>query len=189
MQRMNGKYAYPDGSKKPAGGYGSRLKEDARRFYGAYIGMAGRGEPIPLESNYCEIDPNKVDKYGIPTLRFHYKWSDQEVKQAKHMQDTFEELIHALGGTPVGDKPGADRDYGLEAPGKIIHEVGTVRMGNDPSKSALNKYQQAHDVKNLFVVDAAPFVSQGDKNVTWTILACSMRTSEYIIDELKKGNL
>jgi choline dehydrogenase-like flavoprotein len=105
------------------------------------------------------------------------------------MQDTFEELIHALGGTPVGDKPGADRDYGLEAPGKIIHEVGTVRMGNDPSKSALNKYQQAHDVKNLFVVDAAPFVSQGDKNVTWTILACSMRTSEYIIDELKKGNL
>jgi choline dehydrogenase-like flavoprotein len=189
LERMNGKYAYKDGSKKRAGGYGTRLKEDVRRFYGAYVGMAGRGEPIPLESNYCEIDPNKVDKYGIPTLRFHYKWSDHEIKQAKHMQDTFEEIIHAMGGVPMGEKPGADRNYGLEAPGKIIHEVGTVRMGNDPQKSALNKFQQAHDVKNLFVVDAAPFVSQGDKNVTWTILASSMRTSEYIIDEMKKNNL
>ena len=172
-----------------AGGYGSRLKEDARRFYGAYIHMAGRGEPIPLESNYCEIDPNKVDKYGIPALRFHYKWSNDEIQQAKHMQDTFENIIGAMGGVPMGDKPDASKNYGLEAPGKIIHETGTVRMGNDPKKSALNKFQQAHDVKNLFVVDAAPFVSQGDKNVTWTILACSMRTSEFIIEEMKKKNL
>lgn len=189
MQGMNGKYAYANGQTLPAGGYGSRLKEDANRFYGAYIGMAGRGEPVPLETNYCEIDPNGVDKYGIPTLRFHYKWTDYEIKQAKHMQDTFEELITAMGGIPQGRKPGADTNYGLAEPGKIIHEVGTVRMGNDPNKSALNKYQQAHDVKNLFVVDAAPFVSQGDKNVTWTILAASMRTSEYLIDEVKKKNI
>jgi choline dehydrogenase-like flavoprotein len=189
MQGMNGKHPYADGSKKPAGGYGSRLKDDARRFVGAYVGMAGRGEPIPLESNYCEIDPDKVDKYGIPVLRFHYKWSDNEVKQAKHMQDTFEQLIVEMGGIPQGKKPGADTNYGLEAPGKIIHEVGTVRMGNDPNKSALNQWQQAHDVKNLFVVDAAPFVSQGDKNVTWTILASSMRTSEYIIEQVKANKL
>ena len=82
-----------------------------------------------------------------------------------------------------------DSNYGLHAPGKIIHEIGTVRMGNDPGKSALNKYQQAHDVKNLFVVDAAPFVSQGDKNVTWTILAASMRASEYLIEQKKQQNL
>ncbi len=189
MQSMNGKYAYANGQTLPAGGYGSRLKEDANRFYGAYIGMAGRGEPVPLETNYCEIDPNGVDKYGIPTLRFHYKWTDYEIKQAKHMQDTFEELITAMGGIPQGKKPDASTNYGLAEPGKIIHEVGTVRMGNDPNKSALNKYQQAHDVKNLFVVDAAPFVSQGDKNVTWTILAASMRTSEYLIDEVKKKNI
>lgn len=189
MQGMNGKYAYANGKTLPAGGYGSRLKEDANRFYGAYIGMAGRGEPVPLESNYCEIDPNGVDKYGIPTLRFHYKWTDYEIKQAKHMQDTFEELITAMGGIPQGKKPDASTNYGLAQPGQIIHEVGTVRMGNDPNKSALNKFQQAHDVKNLFVVDAAPFVSQGDKNVTWTILAASMRTSEYLIDEVKKKNI
>ncbi|GAB4017930.1 GMC family oxidoreductase [Spirosoma migulaei] len=189
IENMNGRFPGRDGKMKTGGGYGAGLKDDYRRFYGAYIGMAGRGEPIPLESNYCEIDPNSVDKYGIPTLRFHYKWSENEIKQAKHMQDTFEEIIHSMGGVPLGNKPGAENNYGLEAPGKIIHEVGTVRMGNDPQKSALNKWQQAHDVKNLFVVDAAPFVSQGDKNVTWTILASSMRTSEYLIDEVKKKNI
>ncbi|TAG21048.1 MAG: GMC family oxidoreductase [Cytophagia bacterium] len=189
MENMNGKYPTRNGSMKDAGGYGAGLKDDYRRFYGAYIGMAGRGEPIPLESNYCEIDPDKVDKYGIPTLRFNYKWSDNEIKQAKHMQDTFEQLITEMGGVPMGSKPGADTNYGLAKPGQIIHEVGTVRMGNDPSKSALNAFQQAHDVKNLFVVDAGPFVSQGDKNVTWTILASSMRTSEYLIDQVKKKNI
>ncbi|KAB7730443.1 FAD-binding protein [Rudanella paleaurantiibacter] len=183
--------AVEPGRTRPVGGYGAGLKDDYRRYYGAYVHMAGRGEPVPREDNYCEIDPNKVDKYGIPVLRFNYKWSDYEVKQAKHMQDTFEEIIHALGGIPMGPKPGPNTNhgYGLEAPGKIIHEIGTVRMGNDPKKSALNKFQQAHECKNLFVVDAAPFVSQGDKNVTWTILASSMRTSEYLIDEVKKKNI
>ncbi len=191
IEGINGLIPGRDGQMKPGGGYGAGLKDDLRRFYGAYIGMAGRGEPIPLESNYCEIDPDKVDKYGIPTLRFHYKWSDDEVKQAKHMQDTFEEIIHSMGGIPLGPKPGPNTNhgYGLEAPGKIIHEVGTVRMGNDPKTSALNAYMQGHDVKNLFVVDAAPFVTQGDKNVTWTILAMSMRTSDYIIDQVKKKNI
>lgn len=183
--------ALEPGRTRPVGGYGASLKEDYRRYYGAHIGMAGRGEPVPREDNYCEIDPNKVDKYGIPTLRFNYKWSDYEIKQAKHMQDTFEEIIHSLGGIATGPKPGpqTEHGYGLAAPGKIIHEVGTVRAGNDPKKSALNGFQQAHECKNLFVVDAAPFVSQGDKNVTWTILASSMRTSEYLIDQVKKKNI
>jgi choline dehydrogenase-like flavoprotein len=189
IEGLNGKIPGRDGNKKPAGGYGAGLKDDFRRFYGAYVGMAGRGEPVPLESNYCEIDPNTVDKYGIPVLRFHYKWSDYEVKQAKHMQDTFEEIIHNMGGIALGNKPDAANNYGLAAPGQIIHEVGTVRMGSDPKTSALNGYQQAHDVKNLFVVDAGAFPSQGDKNVTWTILAASMRTSDYIAQQVKQSNL
>jgi choline dehydrogenase-like flavoprotein len=189
IEGLNGKLPGKDGKTKPAGGYGAGLKDDFRRFYGAYIGMAGRGEPVPLASNYCEIDPNTVDKYGIPVLRFNYKWSEHEVKQAKHMQDTFEEIIHAMGGIAMGTKPGPENNYGLEAPGRIIHEVGTVRMGEDPKTSALNKYQQAHDVKNLFVVDAGAFPSQGDKNVTWTILACSMRTSEYITEQVKANKI
>lgn len=189
IERVNGLYTDSNGGKKRAGGYGSALKEDVIRTYGAYIGMAGRGEPIPLESNYCEIDPNNVDKYGIPTLRYNYKWSENEIKQAKHMQDTFEQIIHEMGGVALGKKPDASTNYGLAQPGEIIHEVGTVRMGSDPKKSALNGWQQAHDVKNLFVVDAAPFVSQGDKNVTWTILASSWRTSDFIIDQVKAKNL
>lgn len=105
------------------------------------------------------------------------------------MQDTFEEIIQAMGGVANGNKPGEAEKYGLLNPGRIIHEVGTTRMGDDPKSSVLNKFNQAHDVKNLFVVDGGAFVSQADKNPTWTILALSMRASEYIINELKKQNI
>lgn len=188
-ERMNGKYAV-NGKKKEAGGYGASLKEDVRFFYGAGVGMAGRGEAMALESNYCEIDPNVVDKYGIPVLRFNVKYSSYEINQAKHMKETFREIMHQMGAVITwGDDATAENNYGLESPGKIIHEAGTARMGNDPKKSALNKWSQAHDCKNLFVVDGAQFVSQADKNITWTILALSMRASEYIIEELKKNNI
>lgn len=189
VERFNGKYAGNDGKMKDAGGYGASLKDDYRRFYGATVGFAGRGESVPREYNRCEIDPNVVDKYGIPVLKFTYKWTEQEINQAKHMQDTFEEIIQAMGGVPTADKPGADQQYGLAAPGRIIHEVGTVRMGNDPKSSALNKFSQAHEVKNLFVVDGGSFVSQADKNPTWTIMALSLRASDYIVDQLKKQNI
>lgn len=189
MEGMNGKYPGKDGKAKPAGGYGASLKDDYRRFYGASIGFAGRGECIAREDNYCEIDPNVVDKFGIPVLRFHYTWSEHEIKQAKHMQDTFEQIMHEMGAIPAGTKPGPETNYGLENPGRIIHEVGTTRMGDNPGKSVLNKFNQAHDVKNLFVVDGGAFVSQADKNPTWTILALSMRASEYIVDQMKKKAL
>tara|TARA_R100000479_G_C6244300_1_gene149999 strand:- start:91 stop:546 length:456 start_codon:yes stop_codon:yes gene_type:complete len=151
--------------------------------------MSGRGESVPRYDNYCEIDPNVVDKYGIPVLRFNYNWTDQEIKQAKHMQDTFEEILTNAGAILLGKKPGPESKYGLAAPGRIIHEVGTTRMGNDPKSSVLNSNCQAHDCKNLFVVDAGSFVSQADKNPTWTILALSWRTSDYIVDQLKKKNI
>ena len=189
VQGMNGKYQV-HGKTKEAGGYGKSLKEDQRFFYGAGVGMAGRGEAMAVETNYCEIDPTVVDKYGIPALRFHYKWTEHDIKQAKHMKDTFREIMQKMGAIITwGDDGTPENEYGLEAPGKIIHEAGTVRMGNDPKKFALNKWNQAHDCKNLFVVDGAAFPSQADKNITWTILALSMRTSEYIIDEMKKQNL
>ncbi|WP_416437861.1 GMC family oxidoreductase [Phnomibacter sp. MR] len=189
IEGMNGKFAVK-GVQKEAGGYGKSLKEDFRFFYGAGVGMAGRGEAIPRYDNYCEIDNSVVDKYGIPVLRFNVKWSEHEIKQAKHMKETFKEIMHNMGAVITW---GADDDesnnWGLETPGKIIHEAGTARMGADAKSSALNKWNQAHDCKNLFVVDGAAFTSQADKNITWTILALSMRASEYIIDEMKKQNL
>ncbi|MFN5423024.1 MAG: GMC oxidoreductase [bacterium] len=189
IEGLNGKFPV-NGVQKEAGGYGASLKQDQRFFYGAGVGMSGRGESIPLESNYCEIDPNVVDKYGIPVLKFNVKYTDHEVKQAKHMKETFKELMHSMGAVITwGDTDGPHNDYGLQSPGKIIHEAGTVRMGNDPKRSALNKHNQAHDCKNLFVVDGGAFVSQADKNITWTILALSMRASEYLVDQMKKQNL
>ena len=174
---------------KRSGGYGKQLKDDYRRYYGSIIGLSGRGEAIAYEDNYCEIDPNMVDEWGIPTLRFNYNWSDHEYKQVKHMQQTFRSIIDQMGGKALWDMPAEEEGYGITNPGQIIHEVGTTRMGDDPDESVLNKYCQAHDVDNLFVVDGGPFVSQPHKNPTWTILALSMRTSEYIIDQRKKGNI
>mgnify|MGYP003585414675 CR=1 FL=1 len=171
------------------GGYGAGLKNDVRRIYGSTVGMSGRGESIPQYDNYCAIDPDTVDKYGIPVLKFHYKWTEHEVKQSKHMHDTFEEILTGMGATILGTKPGPETQYGLAAPGRIIHEVGTTRMGDDPKTSVLNKYAQAYECKNVFVVDGGSFVSQADKNPTWTILALSWRTSEYIINQLKSQNI
>jgi choline dehydrogenase-like flavoprotein len=189
IENSNGKYLI-NGKQKEAGGYGASLKEDYRFMYGAGVGMAGRGESVALESNYCEIDPNVVDKYGIPVLRFNVKYTDYEVNQAKHMQETFKEIMHNLGAVITwGADNGPHNNYGLETPGKIIHEAGTVRMHADAKKGPLNGHSQAHDCKNLFCVDGGQFTSQADKNITWTILALSMRASDYIIDELKKQNI
>ena len=105
------------------------------------------------------------------------------------MIDTFEEIAHNMGGKMMGTKPGKDKDYGLLAPGQIIHEVGTTRMGNDPKTSVTNKWQRLHDAKNVYIVDAGPFSSQADKNCTWTIMALSMRASEHIVEQFKKQEI
>ena len=171
------------------GGYGNKLREDVKRFYGAVMGISGRGESVPQYDNYCEIDPDTVDEFGIPVLRFHYNWTDYERNQAKHMHKTFEEIFDAMGAITLGDAPTTESEYGLAAPGQIIHEVGTTRMGDNPATSVTNSYQQLHDAKNVFVVDAGSFVSQADKNPTWTIMALSWRTSDFIVEQLKKQNL
>ena len=173
----------------PGGGYGKSLKQDYRRYYGASVGFSGRGEMIPNDDTYCEIDPTVVDQYGIPVLRFHWKWSEHEYNQSKHMQQTFRALIEEMGGTVSSPMPTREEGYGLATGGTIIHELGGSRMGHDPSTSVLNAHCQAHDVKNLFVADGGPFVSQADKNPTWTILALAMRTSDYIAQQRKQGAL
>ena len=181
---MGGIQDYPGG-----GGYGRQLKEDYRKYYGATIGFSGRGEQIPNENCYCEIDPDVVDQWGIPVLRFHWKWSDYETNQVKHMQETFRALLAEMGGEVWDPMPSKEDGYGISNGGSIIHELGTVRMGSDPSRSVLNSNSQTWDVKNLFVTDGGPFVSQADKNPTWTILALSMRASDYISQAMKRGEL
>ena len=171
------------------GGYGAKLKDEYRRYYGSVIGFSGRGEMVPNEKSYCELDPAVKDRYGIPVLRFHWEWRDAEYGQVKHMQETFRALIREMGGEPLGEMPSREKGYGIATGGAIIHELGCVRMGSRERDSALNAQCQAWDCKNLFVADGGPFVSQADKNPTWTILAMAMRTSEYILQQRKAGAL
>jgi len=170
------------------GGYGLELKRGCRKLYGAFIGFSVRGEMIPNKDSYCEIDNDLVDQWGIPVLKFHFKWSDDEIQQARHGQETFREIILAAGGE-VTYSEGAESQWGISQGGEIIHEVGTTQMGDDRRRSVLNEYCQAWDCKNLFVTDGAPFVSNADKNPTLSIMALAWRTSEHIADQMKKRNL
>ena len=171
------------------GGYGVDLKNDYRRHYGSVVGMSGRGEMIPNEDSYCEIDDRVVDQWGIPVLKFHFKWSDYEHNQVKHMQETFRSVITEMGGEPFGTMPTREQGYGIAPGGRIIHELGVLRMGESSTNSVVNAHGQAHDVKNLFVVDGGPLVTQPDKNPTWTILALSWRASDHITELRNAGEI
>ena len=177
-------------------GYGLTMKQAIHDEYGASVGLSGRGEMIPNENSFCEIDPEVKDRWGIPVLRFHWAWSDYELDQVRHMQSTFRAILEGMGGRVNTPAPAArraspqalalapttrprhkPRRRDFSRGGAIIHEVGTIRMGNDPQTSVLNRFCQAHDVKNLFVADAAPFVGNPDKNPTHTIIALAWRTA------------
>jgi choline dehydrogenase-like flavoprotein len=181
---MGGIHRYPAG-----GGYGAQLKADYRRYWGTTIGFSGRGEMIPNDGSYCEIDPSVVDKWGIPVLRFHWQWTDAEIHQVRHMQETFRALVAQMGGEVFSSMPAREDGFGIAAGGRIIHELGGARMGSDPTTSVLNEWCQAHDVPNLFVTDGAPFVSQADKNPTWTIMALAMRTSDHIAELVRRNEV
>ena len=174
---------------RQGGGYGASLKNDYRRYYGASVGFSGRGEMIPNEDSYCELDPRMVDQFGIPVLRFHWKWSEHELLQVKHMQETFRALLQEMGAVVSSSMPTREQNYNISTGGSIIHEVGGARMGASSTTSVLNSNAQAWDCKNLFVADGGPFTTQADKNPTWTILALSMRTSRYIAAQRKEGKL
>jgi choline dehydrogenase-like flavoprotein len=184
-------YGFLNGVEKlpPGGGYGKQLKDDYRRYYGAMIGFSGRGEMIPNDGSYAEVDPEVVDQWGIPVLRFHWQWTSHELNQVRHMQQTFRSLIEEMGGQALSPMPTKGEGYGILPGGRIIHELGGTRMGSDPRTSVLNANCQAHEVRNLFVADGGPFVSQADKNPTWTILALAWRTSDYITEQRKRGAL
>ncbi|MBL8175760.1 MAG: GMC family oxidoreductase [Bryobacterales bacterium] len=170
-------------------GYGKKMKEEIRREYGCRVGFAGRGEMIPNQNSYCELDRNVVDQWGIPVLKFHFKWSDHEWKQARHMEKTFAAIIEGMGGKVSGLSAAQRESQGISVPGTIIHEVGTARMGKDKRDSVVNGFCQAHEVKNLFVCDGAVFVSNPDKNPTLTINALTWRAMDYLADEMRKGNV
>lgn len=179
---MPGIHRYPGG-----GGYGRRLKDDYRRWFGATIRFSARGEMIPNDQSYCEIDPHIVDRWGIPVLRFRWRWSEHEVNQVHHMQRTIRSLIAEMGGEPLQPMPGRDQAYGIAVGGHGIHELGCTRMGTDPESSVVGADCRAHEVPNLYVADGGPFVSQPEKNPTWTLMALAWRTSDRILAHRRAG--
>ena len=170
------------------GSFGQKFKEDARRYYGSFVGFAGRGEMIPNADTFCEIDGSLKDRWGIPVLKFHWKWSEHETRQVAHMQKTFAEIIRAMGGV-VRREPNADGAKAIQNGGSVIHEVGGAMMGSDPAKSVTNAWSQLHDVKNIVLTDGAPFASNADKNPTLTIMALAWRACDHLAAEIKKGNV
>ena len=170
-----------------AGSHGAQLKADMRRYYGSFMHFVCRGEMIPNPDSYCEIDPGVTDRWGIPVLRFHFAWSEQELNMVRHFQRTTKALIERLGGRlQWGDTAAEDA---ISKGGQIIHEVGTTRMGDDPEHSVTNGYGQCWDIDNLFVADGGVFASKAHKNPTLTIMALAWRSSDHLAERLARREL
>jgi choline dehydrogenase-like flavoprotein len=170
------------------GSYGRRFKEDVRRYYGSFASFDGRGEMIPNEHSYCEIDPSVRDRWGIPVLKFHWRWSEHETRQAAHMQQTFAAIIEAMGGRlerPV-EQDGAKA---IAPGGSIIHEVGGAIMGSDARSSVTDRWCRTWDVPNLYITDGAVFPSNADKNPTLTIMANAWRAADHILESMRRREL
>lgn len=167
-------------------GYGSQLKQQVKQKYGAYVSFALRGEMLPNPDCYMDIDPTVTDKWGIPVARFHWKWSEHELKQVAHGLNTAKEILTLLG-AEVGELPKPEQ--AILKGGQIIHEVGTTRMGASKTDSVTNQWGQSWDCPNLFVMDGGVFASNPHKNCTLTIMTLAMRNSSWLATQLDKGAL
>ena len=176
-------YGYQGGSSPSftfgAPGFGKSYKEAVRiGQWGISIGLWG--ECLARKENFVEIDRSRIDSWGVPILKISAEWSDNEKKLWEDGRDQAVEMLEAAGAKEV-------RKYGqYSVPGFCIHEVGTARMGDDAKTSVLNKYNQAHDVENIFVTDGACWVSSGCGNPTLTMMALTVRACDYITKEYAK---
>src|ERR1051326_2455685 len=164
-------------------GFGPAFKKTVREKAGAFISMGGFGEVLARYENYVDLDPAVKDRWGVPVLRFHYQFGDNERKMAADMSEAAREMFDGAGFEIL------DVSKGLRTEGWSIHELGTARMGDDPKKSVVSGFQQSHDVKNLFVVDGSTHVSAANQNPTWTIMALCWRSCDYLADRLRKGEI
>lgn len=171
---------YPNYSSDDTTAYGNGLREEMLRKYGSIVVFGGEGEMIPNEDSYCEIDPRETDQWGLPVLRFHWKWSEHELRQVEHMHQTFATVVNRLAGKVVY------KGRMLKG-GQMIHESGGIRMGTDKSNSCVDGFGRCWDVQNLFIVDGGVFVSKPHKNPTLTIMALASRASHRIAQRFRDG--
>ena len=148
------------------------------------VGAHMMGETIPKESNYVTLDSDKKDDWEMPLLRISVDYDDNDFKMKKDYLEQFSEMFHKAGFSNI-----ETNDIKNKAPGLDIHEMGGVRMGHDPKTSLLNKWNQLHSCKNVFVTDGACMTSTSTQNPSLTYMALTARAAHFAVEELKKGNL
>ncbi len=163
--------------------YGEELLKQLDELRGTVFRMTAMGEVLPRYENFVEIDKTVKDAWGIPVLNIRAKYSENEFAMAQDAQAIGEQLCHDAGFELL------ESHWQMGPPGDSIHELGTCRMGYDPKTSVLNKWNQMHDVKNVFVIDGSSFVSGGSQNPTLTICSLAMRASEYLAEQMRRGDL
>lgn len=164
-------------------GLGADWKDSLSKPGEWFVYFEAYGETLPYYDNHVSLDEDQKDQWGLPLLKISMSYQENEKKMRKDMAKASQEMLAAC-----------DLDWMApfdhqSPPGSVIHEMGTARMGQDPKTSVLNKWNQAHDVKNLFVTDGSCMTSSSCQNPSLTYMALSARACDYAVKELKKGNL
>ena len=169
---------------KGLGGFGLSYKRSVKKHYPALIKLLPYGEVLPYRHNRISVEGTPNDRFGFPLLRIEYDIGENERKMISRIYDVCEEILHEMKAETLPYQRGE-----IETLGTSIHEHGTCRMGEDPKRSALNRYNQMHEVRNVFVVDGSAFPTATEKNPTLTILALAWRASDYMADQMKRGEI
>jgi len=164
-------------------GFGRDFKESLRTAGPWHFSFYGFGECLPRPTNYVELDPATKDAWGVPALRIHCSWSDNERKLLHDMSISAAEMLEAAGARDIQTFAESN------PPGLTIHEMGTARMGRDPKTSVLNSHNQSHDVPNLFLTDGACMASSACQNPSITYMALTARAAAFAVDQLKRREL
>ena len=163
-----------------APGIGAAYMKAVARERPVTVNFSGYGECLPYEDNVCEIDPETLDAYGIPVVKLKLTPRENERAMLADVATAAAEMLEGIGCRNIRPRQGLRGQ---------AHEVGAARMGTDPKTSVLTPFLQTHDVRNLFVLDGSSFCSVGWQNPTLTIMALAVRATDFMLEELKKGNL
>ena len=168
----------------PGHEFGAGFKRRVRERYPALAALHPYGEILPRTDNRVTVDEARTDRYGVPLMNIDVTFGDNERRMVRHMHEVADEILHTAGAEMVPSSPDEH-----DPPGAAIHEHGTVRMGDDPGRSVLDRFNRMHEVDNVLVVDGSSFTSASEKNPTLTILALAWRAGDYLAEELRSGRL
>ena len=177
-------YGYQGGANRsPAGpkGFGASMKHGMREYGPWWFNMGAFGECLPYEDNRVSLHPDKVDRFGVPLMRFDVTFRDNEIRMMDDARSEGEKMLKAAGLRNVTSSRSE------HVPGDAIHEMGGARMGADPRQSVLNKWSQAHDAANLFVTDGAQMASISCVNPSLTFMALTARAADHAVKQLEAG--